>query len=49
MTNTKKSGMVVAKDAFVTPFRRVRRGEILSADDPIVVAKPHFFAPYDPK
>jgi hypothetical protein len=43
-----KTQLVVAKDSFATSFRRVRRGDILPADDPIVVAKPRFFAPYEP-
>jgi hypothetical protein len=42
----KPSALVVAKGTFGDMFRIVRKGELLPADDPLVKAKPSFFAPY---
>jgi hypothetical protein len=48
MPNAKPILMVQAKDSFATLHRRIRRGELVAADDPIVIAKPKFFVPYEP-
>lgn len=48
-TPKKASGLVKAKDTFASRTRTVIKGQLLSADDEIVLAKPSFFAPYQPK
>jgi hypothetical protein len=45
----KSSGLVKAKDTFASRTRTVIKGQLLSADDEIVKAKPGFFAPYESK
>lgn len=39
--------IVRAKDTFSTGHRLITRGQLLPATDPLVKAKPGFFAPYD--
>jgi len=46
---SRATGMVKAKDTFASLYRTVIKGQLLPADDPIVVAKPGFFAPYETK
>lgn len=43
---TKKTELVRAIDTFTIALKVVRKGDILPADDPLVIAKPRFFAPY---
>ena len=38
--------LVVAKDSLALQGRTIRKGDLLPADDPLVKAKPQFFAPY---
>lgn len=43
-----KPVIVRAKDSFATTgLRSIRKGQILPATDPIVLAKPHFFSPVE--